>query len=206
MPEIQEEKQTSKGDKTRAALIEAAYTLFMEKGYHGTSMRQIAERAGLALGGIYNHFASKEDIFAATLDAHHPYRKILPALEQVTGETVEEFVRDAAGRIRAELQGAESKIVPLAFVELVEFQGRHLAQIVETFLPTLMGFVQKFSDRRGRLRDVPMPVMLRMFMMMMVGYFITEIVAGRVAAFKNLDVDWFEGMIDIYLHGILAKD
>lgn len=206
MPEIQKEKQVSKGDKTRLALIEAAYTLFMEKGYHGTSMRQIAERAGLALGGIYNHFASKEDIFAATLDAHHPYRKIMPALEQVTGETLEEFVRDAAGRIKVELQGAESNIVPLAFIELVEFQGRHLAQIVETFLPTLMGFTQKFTERRGRLRNVPRPVMLRMFVIMMVGYVLTEIVVGRVAALKDLDVDWFEGIIDIYLRGILAKD
>ena len=53
-----EETQT-KGETTRLAIEDAAVNLFMEHGYHATSMRQIAERAGLALGGIYNHFSSK---------------------------------------------------------------------------------------------------------------------------------------------------
>ncbi|MBI3241616.1 MAG: TetR family transcriptional regulator, partial [Chloroflexi bacterium] len=43
-----EEKPLSKGEQTYAAIIEAAYALFLKKGYHGTSMRQIAERADLA--------------------------------------------------------------------------------------------------------------------------------------------------------------
>jgi len=48
----------TKGETTRLTIEDAAVELFMEHGYHATSMRQIAERAGLALGGIYNHFAS----------------------------------------------------------------------------------------------------------------------------------------------------
>ena len=45
------DKQT-KGEVTRLAVEDAAMGLFLEQGYHATSMRQIAERAGLALGGI----------------------------------------------------------------------------------------------------------------------------------------------------------
>ena len=41
-----------KGEVTRLAIEDAALSLFMEQGYHATSMRQIAERAELALGGI----------------------------------------------------------------------------------------------------------------------------------------------------------
>ncbi|MCE7861481.1 MAG: TetR/AcrR family transcriptional regulator, partial [Chloroflexi bacterium CFX2] len=55
----------TKGEVTRLAIEDAAVELFIEQGYHATSMRQIADRAGLALGGIYNHFASKEEIFEA---------------------------------------------------------------------------------------------------------------------------------------------
>ncbi len=67
-----EEAQT-KGEVTRLAIEDAAVNLFMEHGYHATSMRQIAEQAGLALGGIYNHFSSKEELFEAIIIDKHPY-------------------------------------------------------------------------------------------------------------------------------------
>ncbi|MGC8856852.1 MAG: TetR/AcrR family transcriptional regulator, partial [Anaerolineae bacterium] len=73
-------KDTRKGEITRQTIEDAALTLFLEQGYHATSMRQIAERAGLALGGIYNHFSSKEEIFEAIIVDRHPYKRVLPAL------------------------------------------------------------------------------------------------------------------------------
>src|SRR6185503_5885789 len=179
------EKTLSKGEHTRAVVVEAAFSLFLEKGYHGTSMRNIAQRAQLALGGIYNHFASKEEIFAAVLDAYHPYRKALPALEQAQGDTIEDFVLDAAHRVKAEMEGFEFKIIPLAFIEMVEFQGRHTVQMVEKFLPTMLAFLQKFGERRGKLRDIPLPLVLRMLFVTFVGYFVTEIVLRRVTALKT---------------------
>lgn len=206
MTKKQDEKSLSKGEQTRAAIIESAYALFLQNGYHGTSMRQIAERAGLALGGIYNYFASKEEIFAAVFDTNHPYRRIIPIFEVADGDTIDEFVRNAARRVQSEIVGAEEKLLPLMFVELVEFQGRHMAQLVESFLPKVMGFVQRFSQRRGKLRAVPLPVMLRMLVSMFVGYLLTGIVLRQVPAFNAAEFDGFDGMVDIYLHGILDPE
>jgi AcrR family transcriptional regulator len=206
MPENIDEKALSKGEQTRQSLIVAAHNLFLSKGYHGTSMRQIADQAGLALGGIYNHFANKEEIFAAVLEANHPYKRIMPALEKAAGWRIDEFVRDAAHRVKSEMAGSEEKIVPLAFIELIEFQGKHFAAIVEQFFPTMLAFVQKFGDRQGQLRDIPVPVVLRSFVVLIVGYLITEIILSRVPAIKEMPVNWFDGMIDIYLHGIVAQD
>ena len=79
-----------KGETTRIAIEDAAMELFIEQGYHATSMRQIAERAELALGGIYNHFASKDEIFEAIIIDKHPYKRILPAVLAAEGE-VEDF-------------------------------------------------------------------------------------------------------------------
>ena len=53
-------RSPSRGERTRAEIIQAAHDLFIQQGYHGTSMRQIAGQAGIALGGLYNHFESKE--------------------------------------------------------------------------------------------------------------------------------------------------
>lgn len=47
---------------TVTRIIDAATELFYEKGYHGTSMREIAATVGIRPASVYNHFASKEDI------------------------------------------------------------------------------------------------------------------------------------------------
>ncbi|MCJ7701247.1 MAG: TetR/AcrR family transcriptional regulator, partial [Anaerolineales bacterium] len=78
---------TQKGENTRALILQTAHDLFITQGYHGTSMRQIARQAGLALGGIYNHFSAKEDIFEAVFVENHPYLEMIPAIENAQGET-----------------------------------------------------------------------------------------------------------------------
>lgn len=48
---------------TRELLLTVALRLFTTKGYHGTSMRDIASDAGIRVSGIYNHYSNKEAIF-----------------------------------------------------------------------------------------------------------------------------------------------
>ncbi|GAB3271207.1 TetR/AcrR family transcriptional regulator [Parahaliea aestuarii] len=62
-----ENSRKGKGERTAAAILDAAETHFARQGYHGTSLRNIANSAGLQEPGIYNHFASKEAIYAAVL-------------------------------------------------------------------------------------------------------------------------------------------
>lgn len=208
-PPAAEAAPPSKGEATRARLIAAAYTLFLKQGFHGTSMREIADEAGLAVGGIYNHFANKEEIFAAVLDANHPYHTVFPALEQTEGATVEAFVRNAAQHFKAGAETAGPRLLPLAFVEAVEFQGRHLRALTKQLLPVLAGFMRRLQTRRGRLRALPAPVLLRVFFGLLLGYLATEwVMRGMkpVPELKGLDdYPWFDAFIDVYLHGILAE-
>jgi len=198
--------RTPRGEVTRSRLLEVAHGLFLKRGFHGTSMRQIAQAAGVAVGGIYNHYPSKEKIFAAVLDAYHPYHTILPALETIEGETVEAFLREASRRIYAGVAGAEANLLPLMFIEVVEFQGRHLKQLVEKIAPSLQEFIRRFAQRRGQMRSVPSPVMLRTFMSLLVGFFLSEMLLKDSALFQPGRYDWFGGMVDIYLHGILKPE
>src|SRR6266498_4946873 len=53
----------------RAALIlEAAYEVLVEKGYHEASIDEIAARVGISKGTVYLHFASKEDLVVALVE------------------------------------------------------------------------------------------------------------------------------------------
>ncbi|MFN7174634.1 MAG: helix-turn-helix domain-containing protein, partial [Thermaurantiacus tibetensis] len=57
--------RTKRGERTRAALIDAAAAEFGEKGFHATGITDITRRAGVALGSFYTWFDSKEAIFRA---------------------------------------------------------------------------------------------------------------------------------------------
>jgi AcrR family transcriptional regulator len=48
----------------RAHILEAALMNFLEKGYHQTGVRDIAKRAGVSLGNLYNHFSGKHAVLA----------------------------------------------------------------------------------------------------------------------------------------------
>jgi hypothetical protein len=127
-------------------------------------------------------------------------------LDAADGDTIEEFVRDGAERVRVAIQGSEKHVLPLAFIELVEFQGRHLAQLAKMMMPTQLNFIQRFGERRGKLRQVPTPIVLRMLFAVFVGYILTEMVLKNLPIFKDAEYDWFDGMMDIYLHGILESE
>ncbi len=64
-----EEQRLKKSDRTRRAILNAAAKLFKERGYTATTLRDVAEEAGMKAGSIYYHFASKDEIMDEVLDA-----------------------------------------------------------------------------------------------------------------------------------------
>lgn len=53
---------------TKQKILEAAIDLFQEKGYAGSTIREIARAVGIKESSIYNHYRSKEDIFNSILE------------------------------------------------------------------------------------------------------------------------------------------
>jgi AcrR family transcriptional regulator len=74
----------SAADETRARILDIAVDLFIERGYAGTSVRDISERLGMTKGSLYYHFASKEDL--------------LNALVAPLTDELDEFIAAAADR------------------------------------------------------------------------------------------------------------
>lgn len=193
-----------KGEATRSRIVDAAYLLFLEQGYHGTSMRQIVERAGITMGGIYNHFAGKEEIWQAVLAAKHPYHEILPLLRSAQGDTVADFVHDAATRLVTEL-GRRPDLLNLMFIELVEFDGKHVTDLYHQILPELPPLAEVFAQKRGRLRPVTLPVLARAFAGLFFSFYVTNLLLPPEVQ-RLMGKDALDAVIDIYLHGILAEE
>ncbi|PTA68224.1 TetR/AcrR family transcriptional regulator [Deinococcus arcticus] len=55
-------------DTTRARIQQEAARLFVQSGYHGVSMREVAEAVGVTKPALYHHYADKEALFLAMLD------------------------------------------------------------------------------------------------------------------------------------------
>jgi AcrR family transcriptional regulator len=92
----------------RARLERAALTLFAERGYDGTSIDDIAERAGLAAGGVYLHFRSKRQLLLSLMD------ELLHRLQALTLELPASADVDPSAAIRGLLEVAFS--TDLAFL------------------------------------------------------------------------------------------
>jgi TetR/AcrR family transcriptional regulator, cholesterol catabolism regulator len=56
------QKQVTASRGTAVRILDAATELFYEKGYHATSMREVAAAAGIKAASVYNHFSGKEQI------------------------------------------------------------------------------------------------------------------------------------------------
>jgi AcrR family transcriptional regulator len=74
-------------DRRRRQIADAAVQLFIEKGFHKTTTRQIAGAAGFSIGSLYEYFASKEDILYLVCESIHAEveRGVTIAMSQATG-------------------------------------------------------------------------------------------------------------------------
>ena len=198
------EEPLTKGERTSHIIIEAAYTLMVDQGYAATSMRQISKKAGLSLGSIYNHFASKDEVFVAILKERHPFFQIVPILNTIEGETIEAFARNAARTLIAEL-GHHPEFLNLLLVEIVEFKGEHVPLVFEKMLPMLLQLAQRLSTLEGTMREIPQFVLVRAFLGMFFSFFITELLLSRTK-FVETQTDALDHFVDIFLHGILSAE
>ncbi|MEU3188166.1 ScbR family autoregulator-binding transcription factor [Streptomyces sp. NPDC006923] len=124
-----------RAETTRRFLLEAAAHLFDERGYAGTSISDISARSGRTSGAIYFHYASKENLALAVVEAHFAaWPKLidqhrsagLPALERLVGLSFavarafrDDVVIRAGSRLWAERKAIDVTL-PRPFVGWIE--------------------------------------------------------------------------------------
>ncbi len=73
----------SKGEKTRADIVQCARKLFYEQGYDGTSFSHIVDATGLFRGNIYHYFKTKDELLEAVVEDYlEDYRALLVRWER----------------------------------------------------------------------------------------------------------------------------
>ncbi len=195
--------KTARGEKKRRQIVQAAHKLFIQQGFHATSMRQIANEAEIALGGLYNHFASKEAVFEAVFREYHPYKEVLPNLLNIQAvESIEGFVRQAMHQI-TEVVARRPDFLNLFFIELVEFRSTHVQMLVDETLPLIEGLIERLRRTQSEpLRPIPLRMVILAFWGMVIGYYFTHLVLLRAEILSSPD-ETADQFVDIFLHGVL---
>ena len=194
----------TKGERTRIQIEDAAIELFMEHGYHATSMRQIAERANLALGGIYNHFKSKDEIFEAIIVDKHPYKRLLPLILEAEGDTMEDFLSHAASVVIKELT-SQPYYLKLMLIEIAEFNGVHGATLIKEIGPKLLPVFERIIKTRKNLRITNPALLMRSFLGMFISYMVTDMLISNSMLNKLMPKNPIDAYVDVYMHGIIKE-
>ncbi|HTX26481.1 MAG TPA: TetR/AcrR family transcriptional regulator [Streptosporangiaceae bacterium] len=125
-------KRAAQGRATRGQLIEVATGLFAEHGYEGTSIEAVLTAAGVSRGALYHHFAGKEALFTAVLEA---------LSERVTAQ-VTEVISGCTDPVDAVRTGA------LAWIDLAG--DPVIQQIMLVDAPSVLGWEQWRAMDEGR--------------------------------------------------------
>jgi AcrR family transcriptional regulator len=197
-------------DHSRKQIVSAAHRLFLEQGFHGTTMRQISKESGMALGSLYTYFPGKDELFKAVFEAYNPYPILLLALENSQGVSAEDLVRTAARRMVTALS-ARPDLVKLVFIDVVEFQGAHLQAAYPDVSSRLNNFAMRIGRNSASVRAFSAESLLRAFFGLFYSFHMTEMLLGKPPSFqtdKAADTlsqsAALQDMIEIYLRGILA--
>lgn len=89
----QRKSRAESREETRQRLLDAGLAVFSERGYAGTSVEEIASRAGYTRGAFYSNFADKEELFFALMDARME-RRVAEVAEVMASSTPAEVFAD----------------------------------------------------------------------------------------------------------------
>jgi AcrR family transcriptional regulator len=138
-------------EQTRQELVSAAEACFVSRGFHASSVDQVAERAGYTKGAVYSNFASKEDLFFAVYERRvEQVLTVVPALRQAGAE----HAFDSLATATIDRRDRDDGWLAVFF----EFWGhvvRHpelrerFAAIHARFLEPLAEAVRQLADDRG---------------------------------------------------------
>lgn len=181
-PSLTDHLRTVPRDKeaTRQRILEAAETVFAEKGYHGAVVDDIIHVARTSKGGFYFHFPSKQGVFLALMDALAP--KLMTAVERAIA-----YEETAAGKVDAALRTVLDQFARhrrLSKILLVEAMGLG------------HGFDEKIVEIRGQFAS-----MIQRYLDLAVAEGVVAPLDTTIAAYA-----WFGAINEVVIRWLVTSD
>jgi AcrR family transcriptional regulator len=203
-------QREEKSERSRRAVLDAALQLFSHQGYRGTSVREIAEAAGVSTGNLYHHFPDKETIFQTLLDEYwqltetkrFPFNRALTS--GIFPDNIEQLGYAARDSVRE-----YARYILLIYVDVIEFDGAH----VQRFYSELGNRLVNKVEQQGLLEDVEKHLRagvsprsaLALTTRFFFNYFAIEIIFGVREPFQKPSMEVVKEIADILRYGMVEK-
>jgi AcrR family transcriptional regulator len=188
----------------RAAIVDAALHLFAEKGFRGTTTRELAARVGVSEPVLYEHFRTKRDLYAAIIDTKsHEQLEFTEALSPAAerGDDVAFFTQ-----LGLSILGWHQS--DPAFIRLLFFSGLEGHELKDIFFERkndqFFTFVSRYIETRiaaGAFRPVNPMIATQGFLGMIAHHAVMRMFFNCVPGDAPNEVI-VSNMVELFLHGV----
>jgi AcrR family transcriptional regulator len=184
----------------REEILKVSLHLFAEKGFHGTSMRDIAREANITEGLIYHYFASKRDLFRAIIEEYSflPLLRTLPDLaEQLDLRAL--LIVLARGFFDVLRQNTQLTRLLLQEVQVFpEEKEAFFADAVGESISELAHILEGRMNDRARAQVVPQ-VASRIFFNALLAFFVEQEILGGKHLLPEDEQVYVEHLVDMFV-------
>ena len=158
---------------TRDRIIEAAYTLFSEKGYHGTSTREIAKKASVSEVTLFRIFGTKESLFEEVLKTKSIIPDLLAMIRDVENYSLEDLLFSLAKRFYYTLV-SKKKFIMITLSEINQYSEK-IIEVYQKLIDQIDElWVKIFSNYKSTNKDFDLKTIAMAFRGMIFDLFLTN--------------------------------
>ena len=200
-------QREEKSERSRRQVLDAGLQLFSRQGYRATTVREIAETAGVSTGNVYHHFPDKESIFRSLLDEFWRITETrrYPFTRALSIGTFPDNIEQLGLAARESLREFKPYFA-LIFVDVIEFEGTHIRKFYGGLGQRFGAFVgeEALGAMKSRLRPSVSPISaLLIASRVFFNYFTIEILFNVPEPFGKDASAVIKELSDIVRNGIL---
>ena len=197
------------GGERRQQLLRVAMRLFSQRGFRGTTTKEIAQAAGVSEAMVFRHFATKEELYSAILDHKacagglDPCHLLADAIARKDDRAVFE------GLARAMMQHHEQDTEFLRLLTHAALEEHRLVELfwertVRQMYDLLGGYIRE-RQRAGALRQFDPALIVRAFLGMIIHHSLNNTLWDKRRSLLDVPNDRAaQAFTDILLHGVAA--
>jgi AcrR family transcriptional regulator len=188
----------------REQFLDVALELFSKRGVRGTTVRDLAQAAGVTEGALYVYFPSKKALVSALIEQRNPGIRVRESIEQQHGVPIREALCNV-GRCYLDEAFRNRRFLMLAMREAQE--DRELAEELGSFIrQALEAGVGLFRERisTGELRPHDPEVSFRMLQGSLQAHFLQQTILTPPLPVRDSET-YLQGVVDLLLQGISTE-